>query len=293
MEWASNTVANPPKLVVLPPRSQRSLARAPFKTTHLPDGLAWSLHYRRRSGFLIRFPNLADFILDRHAINAICRPTPATTPATIDHLFLNQVVPMAVAHRGHLVLHGSAVNVGGQALAFIGDSGQGKSTLASYFALNGSPFLADDGLVLDLDGSDVSVLAGHDTVRLWADSAAALLSGGARKSDPVQFTSKARFIADETIRHTSQSHRLACIYLLRNEGAASVQIAELSTAPVLISLVNQSFLLDTESRVVLTRHFSQLQTLVKRTRFFAFDYPRDYARLPEVRQAILAHAAGL
>ena len=49
---------------------------------------------------------------------------------------------------GAIGLHASAVDVGGQAIVFVGRSGQGKSTLAAAFVARGAKLLADDAVLL-------------------------------------------------------------------------------------------------------------------------------------------------
>lgn len=286
-------LAVPPHLDVLEPRRQRAIARAPFKTTVLPDGTLWLLHYRRRSRYLLRFPGIADFAINRLATSVSCVPAPDTTAATVEHLFLNQVVPLALSQQGRLVLHGSAVNSGGRALAFLGDSGQGKSTLAGYFASHGMPFLTDDGLFVDQVDGRVTVVPGHRSIRLWADSEVSLLPSGSQKADAVQFTNKGRFHADGVFRHCEDAIELQCIYILRRSGVDSVKISPMPAAAAFMALVNHSFLLDTESSEVLARHFSQLKALIGVTKLFSLDYPREFSRLPLVKSSIVAHAESL
>ncbi len=290
---SAQLLAIPPQLHVLKPRRQQTIVRAPFKKTALPDGSLWLVHYRRRSGYLLRFPHMADFAINRDATAVSCVPAPGTTAATVEHLFLNQIVPLALSQQGQLVLHGSAVNSGGRALAFLGDSGQGKSTLAGHFASNGMPFLTDDGLFIDQLDDRARVVPGHRSIRLWADSEGALLPSGSKRADEVQFTNKGRFHADGVFQHCPDAIELQCIYLLRNSGVDAVQISPVPAAAAFISMVNHSFLLDTESSEVLGRHFSQLQALMRTTKVFSLDYPREFSQLPKVKSTIIAHAGSL
>jgi hypothetical protein len=75
----------------------------------------------------------------------------------------------AILHqRGFLVLHGSALRFGDRCVAFIGDSGAGKSTTAAALHLRGHEILADDISVIDGSGR---VQAGFPQMKLWADTA--------------------------------------------------------------------------------------------------------------------------
>ena len=59
-----------------------------------------------------------------------------------------QVLPLAALLRGFEVFHSSAVEVGGRAIAFVGHSGAGKSSLALRLVLEGAALITDDVLVL-------------------------------------------------------------------------------------------------------------------------------------------------
>lgn len=79
-----------------------------------------------------------------------------------------------LTQRGHFVLHASTVSIGGQAAAFVGPSGRGKSTLAAAMARAGHPLIADDMTLIETSGPIPSVRPGFPRVKLWPDSAAAL-----------------------------------------------------------------------------------------------------------------------
>src|SRR5258708_9269606 len=83
----------------------------------------------------------------------------------------------AIFHqRGLLPLHANAIEVGGQAVAFVGPSGAGKSTLAAYFRDRGYRVLCDDVCVVSF-GSDGEPLAwpGIPRIKLSGRALAALV----------------------------------------------------------------------------------------------------------------------
>lgn len=83
---------------------------------------------------------------------------------------LGPVLAFALRMRGMLVLHASAVAIGGGALLFTGAAGAGKSTTAAAWLARGASLITDD--VAAIEGK--AVLPGYARVRLWDDSAAAL-----------------------------------------------------------------------------------------------------------------------
>ncbi len=63
-----------------------------------------------------------------------------------------QVLPFAAVLRGLEVFHASAVAVDGRAVAFLGPSGAGKTSIAMELCRLGASFLADDVLAIERDG---------------------------------------------------------------------------------------------------------------------------------------------
>ena len=71
-------------------------------------------------------------------------PDPRVDPAIPEVLLTGSGLAHALAADGISALHASAVEVDGAALAFAGQSGQGKSTLAALLCAAGRPAVADD-----------------------------------------------------------------------------------------------------------------------------------------------------
>jgi len=70
------------------------------------------------------------------------------------------------------VLHGSAVQIGGQGVLFTGASGIGKSTLAAAFYEKGYRILTDDVCAVSVDEQGMtSVIPGFPGVKLCKDTA--------------------------------------------------------------------------------------------------------------------------
>ena len=188
------------------------------------------------------------------------------------------------------MLHGSAVDIGGQGVAFLGESGRGKSTLAASFATEGTRFLTDDGLLLEWVDGRCMIIPSHPSIRLWEDSQDALVNASAAMAPAVSFTSKARFLAGQGIAFCDEARPLRRVFFLGEGDAQAPTIEPLRPAEALIELVKHSFLLDIEARDMLVRHFDDLTRLAELPIYFRLDYPRDYDALPAVREAIIRHA---
>jgi len=271
-------------------RPQLPADKAPFHEWTFPGGAVWTYFYRKGNDYLLRFPELADFEVSSSGDSVRCWAVPGVSDATIDHLYLNQVLPLALGKQGEFVFHASAIEVDRFAVAFMGESGRGKSTLAASFATSGFRFLTDDGLLVKEEGGGYQVLPSHPSIRLWQDSEVALLAENAPSAPPVQYTSKARFLAEDNLVFCGEARPLRHVYFLGDGAAKRVELEGLSPSEALIELVKHSFLLDIEEQTLLARHFDRLTRLVSRPIFYRLDFPRRYQALAQVRQAILEHA---
>ena len=277
-------------LQTLGARRQAPLAQAPFHQWTFPDGTEWTLFYRLNSGYLLRFPDLADFEVSRDGRTAAAWPVPGVSPGTVEHLHLNQVLPLALSRQGRLVLHASAVEIDGKGVAFTGESGRGKSTLAASFATTGARFLTDDGLQLDWLDGQCRITPSHPSVRLWEDSQEALIPQAVDLAPAVEYTTKVRLLAGDAMAFCDQLQPLRRVYFLGEGVAPSLVIEAVRPAEALMELVRNSFLLDIEERELLAWHFDEMVRLAELPIYYRLDYPRRYEDLPRVREAIIRHA---
>jgi hypothetical protein len=82
---------------------------------------------------------------------------------------IGQVLPFVSTLRGLEPLHASAVAVDGAAVAIVGPSGGGKSSLAAELASRGAAIVADDVLALEVSEEDVVAHPGTGLLSLrWA-----------------------------------------------------------------------------------------------------------------------------
>jgi len=197
------------------------------------------------------------------------------------------VLPLALSRAGKLVFHASAVEIDGEAVAFVGESGRGKSTLAASFATGGYRFLTDDGLVIEERPVGYRVLPSHPSIRLWEDSQEALIDPATRVAERLPFTPKARFLAGAEIAFCDEPRLLRHIYFLGDGAAPGVTIAPVRASEALVELVKHSFLLDIQATELIASHFDQLARLVNERIYFRLDYPRRFDALGEVRRAII------
>lgn len=272
-----------------PAREQQPLNQSPYHRWMAPDGGVWAEFFRLSDKYLLRFRGYADFSVKGDDFGVVVYPVPNLSPGTLEHLYLNQVRPLVLSLQRELVIHASAVRINGAAIAFAGSSGAGKSTLAGSFAMSGHPFLTDDGLVLEDRGGLILAVPSHPSVRLWADSEAALNYPNAPRADAVQYSAKVRIFADDKLAFCSEPCPLQRVYFLGTRLVETVEIRPIVAADAVIEWVSHSFILDIEDRSYLTGHFQQVADLARLPIHFSLDFPRRFDHLALVREAIVNH----
>jgi len=277
-----------------PPREQIALDSEPYDRWVSPIGASMAEFHRSQDGYLLRFLGQADFEVtpdDQEGDHRIVGwPVPGAKPEQIVNLYHNAIQPLLGNHTGGLFLHGSAVSVDGEdgAIAFLGLSRGGKTTLAGSFAAEGNPFITED--VIDLVKRDESywLQPKRSKLRLFADSARFLLGEDTPIADK---NTKQDVEAGDVLPFAREEVPLRQIYILGTDHRAPLQIRKLALQEALSALMPHAFLLDVEDKARLKGHFTRMADLVQDVDCFALDFTRDYAELPQVRAAVLASFA--
>jgi hypothetical protein len=278
----------------------------------LPAGEAFSGHYRwfnhwifrdevrlsfafRDEDYLLRFPDHADFLISRHGFHIKCRPLPDVSQSTIRHLLLDSVIPLILSRREPLVLHASAILSDSGAIAFIGTSGQGKSTLAASHGQLGYPLISDDYLVLrELAGAWIA-LPSYPGVRLLPKSTDGIFQMAPSTAEVSSYTSKTRISDVELLPFADSPASLQCLYVLDDEVQAPREpaVEPISLRETFMKLVSSSFNLDITDKELLRRQFATLNQIVAALPCFRLRYARDFGTLPAVTRAIAIHQEGI
>jgi len=147
----------------------------PFEEAQLrylvSDGPArFEIHEHPLAGYLINSSQYGRFRVGRDGANVACAPTDSSDWYWWG-LLIGQVLPLVAALQGLEVLHASAVAIDGQAFAFSGVPGAGKSTLALNLAVTGASLLSDDVIALRVQQEQVIAEPGSALVNLRDDQA--------------------------------------------------------------------------------------------------------------------------
>jgi hypothetical protein len=228
-------------------------------------GEPWMRSARTADGYMVSFPSLADFSLTAAGREIVCRAaTIDRTGATLRHLVLDQVIPLALKLQGREALHATAVIANGGACAFVGPPGSGKSTVAAAFLRAGFSTVCDDCLLLS-SGESIEAVPAYPGVRLCEDAFAALTGGPGDVSPVASYTAKKRW-RPASLSFSPEPRPLTRIYrLMRAHGAMpqATAIEPLSPRDALIELVASAFRIDTSDQAMLAREFQHLDRIAR------------------------------
>ncbi len=272
--------------------SARFFSEAAASARFRPDGDGWFRVGDLSSGdTYLRWKDLFEFVISADGLRIISRKSEGAAFESFQTYLLNQVLSFALIKRGIESLHATAMVVRGKAVAWVGHSGQGKSTLAAAFLGQGIPLLTDDLLVLREEQSGWWAVPGLPRVKLYPDIAKAYLGEKVRGTRMNPLNQK-RIIPLRKNQFVRAAAPLQVVYILDSSYPPShgdpVQIEPISENDAFLAMIQHVF----NTRVVeperLKRHFEMSTRLVRSVPVRTIRYPRDLALLPKIRDAILA-----
>lgn len=212
-------------------------------------------------------------------------PNPGSDRELVRVDILGRVLAVATHERGLLCLHGSAVSIGGQGVAFLAPKGSGKSTLALTLTSKGARLLTDDTLPVDPD--KVEAHPGVHSVRLWDDAAQRF---GAMGDWRVGLSDKRTF---DTLPETFLQHDpvpLAALYELipmtSLAGGALVRRTRLTGAEGAVTLMTHSKLGALMGGAESLRVFDRCAALASRLPVYRLEVVRALDAVDEVAKTI-------
>lgn len=136
---------------------------------HLEAPLKTGVRYEStRGAFLLNVDDVGRYLVVSGS-RVVIQKLDRATDEDVRVFLLGTCLGALLQQRGGFALHASAVNINGGAVAFMGVSGIGKSTLASAFWRKGHPVLTDDVCLFGLESGWPMVLPGYPQTKLWLD----------------------------------------------------------------------------------------------------------------------------
>ena len=257
-----------------------------------PDASRWFEYARLSKGAsYLRWSELYEFVVSGDGCSIAWRSLNGGNPEPFQSYLLSQVLSFALVRQGIEPLHATSVVIKGEAVAFLGDCGYGKSSLGAAFLQAGYPLLTDDLLVLKELGDRFMAYLGAQRIKLFPEIARTVL--GERVSGTPMNNQTAKLLIPLGQNETASSQNafpLKAIYVLTAPPAGSrshrITIRPLSARRAFVELVKNTFntVIDEPGR--LKRQFVLATRLAARVPLKSLSYPRTLAQLPAVREAV-------
>lgn len=242
-------------------------------------------------GWYLRWSNLLECLLSADARRIAYRPLPGGAAAAIETYLLGHVLSYVLLQHGEEPLHATAIVAGGRAVALMGDSGYGKSTLAAEFLRAGHRLLTDDLLVVRRDGAGFSAFPGPPRLKLFPEIARPLLGERVSGAAMNALTNKLVIPLARAGDPPAAPVSLAAMYVLVPPGARparGVTLRRLSPRRAFVELSRATFNAMNVDRARLERQFALATALACTVPVKTLSFPRELAWLPDVRGAIEA-----
>jgi energy-coupling factor transporter ATP-binding protein EcfA2 len=213
----------------------------------------------------------------RHSNQIIVNNSSQIEENFLRSLILGPALGILLHRHNRLILHASAVNINGEAVAIMGHNGMGKSTTTMALIARGYPLIADDILSVEFDQKDnPAVYPGIGRIKLW----------------PRVYNKYKEKFSNMNVIH-SQSPKRSCqlkeqstsilplkhIYIL--EKSSKIGLSELNYSESLIELIRNSYCANIFQEADEKSHFQEYAEIVRRV---PIKYLNRYDSLSELEQ---------
>ena len=196
---------------------------------------------------------------------------------------MNVVMAFVLRMRGHETLHASAALIDDAAVAFIGTSGAGKSTIAAALALRGFRVISEDVVAIVDRGERFDVVSAHTHVRLWPDGTEFLF--GYADALPLIANEEWKRWLDVHVRFAHGAFELAAIYSIDDRAARTPDVESLDGAEALLDLIASSY---KHGQPMSSEEFDRLGRIARHVPTRLVRPGSDLATLPAMIDAIVA-----
>jgi hypothetical protein len=228
-----------------------------------------------------------DFFVSSDGTRVLWRRLVGVPDEVLFTYLLNQVLSECLVARGAEPLHATSVVIGGEAIAILGDSGHGKSTLAAALMGMGHRLLTDDVLVLEFVDSGVLAYPSLARLKLHPDTADAVFAG--RRSLPMNTFTDKMILPLGGAEHAARPVPLRAMYAIPSAaGAARISIRSAGGRRSMLELVKGAFSATLLSPARLEQQFNFASRLAKSVPIKLLSYPRRLDLLPQVAAAVVA-----
>ena len=241
----------------------------------------------------VRYDGMFDFLISPAGDRICFRLLAEVTIESFQTYALGRIFSFALVKKGHEPLHAATVVVNGLAVAFLGASAFGKSSLAACFVADGYPLLTDDVLRLEDHGDRFIAFPGPPRLKLLPKVARLYMgdvSAGIPINNKVLKSPKRVFLlpAEKTCDAPTP---LGAIYVVTGPRKVyrkqRISISSLPAVEALVKVLSFTHNHELTGRERLARQFDSARRLIDGVPIRSLSYPRILSSLSNVKSAIL------
>jgi len=247
---------------------------------------ARSIDHKPGVGYRLHARHFGLAMVSEDGGEVLCAP-PQDEPWSWQRFLVGRILPWAAVLRGVEVFHASGVVLGGRALAFVGATGVGKTSVALHLVLGGAGLLTDDVLAVD---RSAGVLRAHP--------GPGIISVRPAERDriaPERWHRLGRELGDSgktyvAVRREAEPHPLGAMYFL--ERGAAVAGVQLIDPPNPLRVVGSTFNQSIQAPARLRAQFDLCADLAAAVPMYRLGVP-DGLGAAQLAELVREHADGL
>jgi hypothetical protein len=212
----------------------------------------------------------------------------APQESVLETLVLGPVISFALLKLGIEQIHATAVVIDGEAVAFVGESTFGKSTLAASFVQAGCKLLTDDLLVVTRSDGRVWAQPGPQRIKLFPETAREVLGYSDENVERNPLTPKLLIPLDaQSFQQTAVPLKTVYVLNVPNSTSTRITIRTMSQRNACINLLRNNYNTVIMDSARVQEPFALATSIATTVPVKTLSYARDFATLAEVRDAVL------
>lgn len=233
-------------------------------------------------------PEFGKFLM-KHGIELIALPENNLKLEDLRAILLGSALAVILQQREQLVLHASSVGIQNHGVAFLGNSGWGKSTLVSTLHAKGYDFITDDVLSIDLESTPPQVTPSYPEVRLRPDTIETLGHTFELSDSDIQSHWKEEKLVESRV--ADRPFPLLCLYILGVGESHEIEPVTLQNAFLELSHHSRAIRVinSLDVKGLRASHFKQCMRLIQTVPVFYLRRRRSLQEMPEVVALIEDH----
>lgn len=245
--------------------------------------------YEHSEGYMLRFEGACDFVVSDRGATIEVNPYRGITAGWLQNMIYGILMAFSLHLRGTGNLHASSVEIPGGAVAFLGDPGAGKSTMAAAFAERGHSVISDDVLVIESKSGKYLAQPGVSHLTLSRASMNTVGRGNMEMDSLISVGEKLRLPVDGSWANfaTKPVSMKAMFLLSRGAEGTETKFERMSVIEATREVVTNTLCLPILPQDAVKRFLSFSANLAMSIPVWKLQYAEGRASLAQIHRAVL------